>query len=65
MSSLPDQGVFNTVVESIRAKISQARKSGKTFRVIIYIPLLPEYEGIAYSSICLSDVILIYTCNIT
>ena len=49
MSSLPDQGVFNTVVENIRAKISQAHKSGKMFRVIICIPLLPEYKGITTS----------------
>ena len=33
------------MVDHIRAKISQAYKSGKTFRVIICIPLLPEFEG--------------------
>lgn len=54
ISSLPEQGVFNTVVEVIRTKISQAHKSGKVFRVIICIPLLPECEGIVpyISPIC-------------
>ena len=45
ISSLPDEGVENTVVDYIRSKIVDAHKNKKTFQVIVYILLLPEFEG--------------------
>ena len=45
ISSLPEEGVENAVVDHVRAKIVDAYKRKKTFRVIICIPLLPEFGG--------------------
>ena len=55
ISSLVDQGVKNTVIDHVRSKIADAHKNKKTFRVIICIPLLPEFEGTnTVAHVCLS-----------
>jgi len=46
ISSLPDEGVRNAVVDHVRAKIVQAYRTKKTFRVIICVPLMPEFGGV-------------------
>ncbi|XP_065912688.1 phospholipase D2-like [Dysidea avara] len=46
ISSLPKEGVQNAVVDHVRAKIVDAYKRKKTFRVIICIPLMPEFGGV-------------------
>jgi len=47
ISSLPEEGVENAVVSHVRAKVVDAYKRKKTFRVIICIPLLPEFGGVS------------------
>ena len=36
---------MNNVIDRVRLRIVDAYKKKKTFRVIICIPLLPEFEG--------------------
>ena len=45
ISSLPDDGVKNKFAEALRERISRAHARNKKFRVIIMMPLFPNFEG--------------------
>lgn len=45
ISNLPQQGVYNTVAEAVRRRISRAHANNETFRVYFVITLLPEVGG--------------------
>ena len=37
--------MLNGVAEALRLRIARAHREGKTFRVIVVMPLLPSFEG--------------------
>ena len=45
ISSLIEDDVINGVAEALRLRIARAHREGKTFRVIVVMPLLPSFEG--------------------
>jgi phospholipase D1/2 len=45
ISSLADDGVKNKFAEALRERISRAHARNKKFRVIIMMPLFPNFEG--------------------
>ena len=45
ISSLPDDDIKNTFAEALGERIARAHAENKKFRVIVVMPLFPNFEG--------------------